>query len=198
MLPSALRDPSRVQRRFERPATACRRCNLHTCPRNSYSRRAVPRIAIASAEDRSATRGPARRRWGNPCLGVVGPSAKPTAISRMPRTKRSARRRSRAARRAAARARWAIRASSRAAQPRHYRTDTLSRNARRSRRMGLRQRRASVPYDEVPIADRWTSAAARNRRRGGAREAAAVSRSQSLRSPRSRASVLRTRGRRRT
>lgn len=156
--------------------------------RGSQSRR--PRI--------EAPREVRRCRWGNPCLASLGLSDKPTAISRMPRTKRSARRRSRAARRAAVRTRWAIRASSRAAQPRPYRTDTHFRNARRSRRMGLRHRHAPIRHDVVPGGVRSSLASARMRHPGGARETPATNRAQSLRSLRSRASVLRTRGRRRT
>jgi len=166
--------------------------------------RVIPTVVAQRRRGREpAGRGSKRRESaatpvGQSLLDVFGPSVKPTATSRMPRTKRSARRRSRAARRAAARTRWAIRASSRAAQPRPYRTAANSRNARRARRMDSRDRRAFVRHDAVHGDVRSTSTSTRTRHPTGAREAPATNRSQSLRSPRSRASALRTRGRRRT
>ena len=173
-----------------------RRCNLHTCQviPTVVAQRRGPRLR--RPEDRSGAKWPATP-VGQSLLGIVGPPDKTTAISRMPRSKRSARRRSRAARRAAARPRWAIRTCARTAQPRPYRTDTISRNARRTRRMDSRHLRAPVRHDAVGDV-RSTSASTRTRHSACAREAPATRRSQSLRSPRSRTSALRTRGRRRT
>ena len=184
-------------RRSARSNDACRHVADVICTRvrvipTVVAQHGGPATAVTAHLKRDATAGDgggailAWRRW----------AFRPSAISRMPRTKRSARRRSRAARRAAARPNWAIRGSSRAAHRRPYRTDTSSRNARRMRRMGLRHRPAS--RDAVPGAVRSTSASTRRRRTGGVREATASDRSQSLRSPRSRAGALRTRGRRRT
>lgn len=173
-----------------------RRCNLHTYPRNSYSRCAKGAHAIALAVDRRAPTSPATP-VGQSLLAVVGPPTA-TTTSRMPRTKRSARRRGRAARRAAARTRSTIRASARAAQPRPYGTDRHSRNERLARRIDSRRLRVRYRHDTVPGAVRSTSRPARTRHPAGAREAPAPRRSRSLRPPRSRASTLRARGRRRT